>query len=149
TSINQAINTLNAAQGETDKFAVKYDKNADGSTNYNSITAGNGNGTAATIGTDTAGNSVVTSGGTKISNVANGVNASDAVNKGQLDSLSTGLTNTGFGLKAADGNTVNKKLGEAVDVVGADSNITTKVAGGQVAIELNKNLNNLTGITVN
>jgi autotransporter adhesin len=149
TSINQAINTLNAAQGETDKFAVKYDKNTDGSTNYNSITAGNGNGTAATIGTDTAGNSVVTSGGTKISNVANGVNASDAVNKGQLDSLSTGLTNTGFGLKAADGNTVNKKLGEAVDVVGADSNITTKVAGGQVAIELNKNLNNLTGITVN
>ncbi|MFW1950264.1 hypothetical protein ACG907_20510, partial [Acinetobacter bereziniae] len=64
TSINQAINTLNAAQGETDKFAVKYDKNADGSANYNSITAGNGNGTAATIGTDTAGNSVVTSGGT-------------------------------------------------------------------------------------
>ncbi|MFW1946643.1 trimeric autotransporter adhesin AtaA, partial [Acinetobacter bereziniae] len=149
TSINQAINTLNAAQGETDKFAVKYDKNTDGSTNYNSITAGNGNGTAATIGTDTAGNSVVTSGGTKISNVANGVNASDAVNKGQLDSLSTGLTNTGFGLKAADGNTVNKKLGEAVEVVGADSNITTKVAGGQVAIELNKNLNNLTSITVN
>ncbi|MDV8156801.1 ESPR-type extended signal peptide-containing protein [Acinetobacter bereziniae] len=143
------LKMVSDAQGETDKFAVKYDKNTDGSTNYNSITAGNGNGTAATIGTDTAGNSVVTSGGTKISNVANGVNASDAVNKGQLDSLSTGLTNTGFGLKAADGNTVNKKLGEAVEVVGADSNITTKVAGGQVAIELNKNLNNLTGITVN
>ncbi|WP_418910063.1 beta strand repeat-containing protein, partial [Acinetobacter guillouiae] len=28
TSINKAINTLNASQGETDKFAVKYDKNA-------------------------------------------------------------------------------------------------------------------------
>ncbi|WP_314336859.1 YadA-like family protein, partial [Acinetobacter guillouiae] len=87
--------------------------------------------------------------GNKVENVADATAASDAVNKGQLDSLSTGLTNTGFGLKAADGNTVNKKLGEAVEVVGADSNITTKVANGQVAIELNKNLNNLTGITVN
>ncbi|MFW1958325.1 hypothetical protein ACG91D_22620, partial [Acinetobacter guillouiae] len=38
TSINKAINTLNASQGETDKFAVKYDKNADGSANYNNIT---------------------------------------------------------------------------------------------------------------
>ena len=87
--------------------------------------------------------------GNKVENVADATAASDAVNKGQLDSLSTGLTNTGFGLKAADGNTVNKKLGEAVEVVGADSNITTKVANGQVAIELNKNLNNLTSITVN
>ncbi len=87
--------------------------------------------------------------GNKVENVADATAATDAVNKGQLDSLSTGLTNTGFGLKAADGNTVNKKLGEAVEVVGADSNITTKVTNGQVAIELNKNLNNLTGITVN
>ncbi|MBJ9947580.1 YadA-like family protein [Acinetobacter bereziniae] len=87
--------------------------------------------------------------GNKVENVADATAASDAVNKGQLDSLSADLTNTGFGLKAADGNTVNKKLGEAVEVVGADSNITTRIINGQVAIELNKNLNNLTGITVN
>ncbi|WP_373866544.1 hypothetical protein, partial [Acinetobacter bereziniae] len=58
-------------------------------------------------------------------------------------------TSKGFALQAADGAKVQKNLGEAVEVVGANSNITTKVAGGQVAIELNKNLNNLTGITVN
>ncbi|MCT9976768.1 YadA-like family protein [Acinetobacter sp. I-MWF] len=87
--------------------------------------------------------------GNKVENVADATAATDAVNKGQLDSLSASLTNSGFGVKAADGNTINKKLGEAIDVVGSDSNITTKVVGGQVAIELNKDLNNLTGITVN
>ena len=55
----------------------------------------------------------------------------------------------GFALQAADGSKVQKNLGEAVEVVGADSNITTKVVSGKVAIELNKNLNNLTGISVN
>lgn len=103
--------------------------------------------------TITGGPSVTSSGinaaNTNISNVADAITDDQAVNKGQLDSLSTGLTNTGFGLKAADGNTVNNKLGEAVEVVGADSNITTKVTNGQVAIELNKDLNNLTSITVN
>ncbi|MCT9980893.1 cell surface protein, partial [Acinetobacter sp. I-MWF] len=87
--------------------------------------------------------------GNKVENVADATAATDAVNKGQLDSLSASLTNSGFGVKAADGNTINKKLGEAIDVIGSDSNITTKVVGGQVAIELNKDLNNLTGITVN
>ena len=61
----------------------------------------------------------------------------------------TAATSKGFALQAADGSKVQKNLGEAVEVVGADSNITTKVVSGKVAIELNKNLNNLTGITVN
>ncbi|AOA57870.1 hypothetical protein BFG52_05560 [Acinetobacter larvae] len=42
-------------------------------------------GKPANIAKDSKGNSVVTSGGTTIQNVANGVTASDAVNKGQLD----------------------------------------------------------------
>ncbi|MCH7297412.1 hypothetical protein MMO41_19115, partial [Acinetobacter sp. ANC 5442] len=45
-----------------------------------------------------------------------------------------------FGLTAADGNSVQKKLGQTVDVVGADSNITTKVDQGKLAIELSKDL---------
>ncbi|WP_418654898.1 hypothetical protein, partial [Acinetobacter bereziniae] len=91
----------------------------------------------------------INAGGKAITNVAAPTNNTDAANKKYVDDAGTALTNLGFGLKAQDGTTVNKKLGEAVEVVGADSNITTKVAGGQVAIELNKNLNNLTGITVN
>ncbi|MCU4641312.1 YadA-like family protein [Acinetobacter courvalinii] len=78
--------------------------------------------------------------GTKVTNVADGTDASDAVNKGQLDQTSQDLTDKGFGLRAQDGTTVQKKLGEAVDVVGADPNISTKVENGQVAIELSRNL---------
>ena len=138
---------------------VQYDKNADGSTNYNSITAGNGNGTAANSTKDATTGKITTTGGTSLSNVAsagdytNVANASKAVNAGDLNNAVTDATNAattkGFALQAADGSKVQKNLGEAVEVVGADSNITTKVVGGKVAIELNKNLNNLTGITVN
>ncbi|ENV08840.1 hypothetical protein F966_02774, partial [Acinetobacter higginsii] len=48
-----------------------------------------------------------------------------AATEEQLKQIQTGLTDTGFGLTAADGNSVQKKLGQTVDVVGADSNITT------------------------
>jgi hypothetical protein len=54
----------------------------------------------------------VTSGGTTISNVANGVNASDAVNKGQLDNVSTSLTNKGLNFAGDTGTDVARKLGE-------------------------------------
>ena len=63
-----------------------------------------------------------------------------AATEEQLKTIQTGLTDSGFGLKAADSNTVNKKLGETIDIVGADSNITTKVVNGQVAVELSKNI---------
>ncbi|ENW94659.1 ESPR-type extended signal peptide-containing protein, partial [Acinetobacter dispersus] len=82
----------------------------------------------------------VDAGNKTIGNVADGVADSDAVNKGQLDKASQDLTDKGFGLTAQDGSTVQKKLGEAVEVVGADSNITTKVEDGKVAIELAKDL---------
>ncbi|WP_343212679.1 ESPR-type extended signal peptide-containing protein [Acinetobacter sp. AG3] len=156
TSINKAINTLNASQGETDKFAVKYDKNADGSANYNNITLA---GSASSSTKDATTGKITTTGGTSLNNVASAgdytkeANASKGVNAGDLNNAVVDATNAatskGFALQAADGAKVQKNLGEAVEVVGADSNITTKVANGQVAIELNKNLNNLTGITVN
>ncbi|MEB6481230.1 hypothetical protein MXL75_16290, partial [Acinetobacter vivianii] len=82
----------------------------------------------------------IDAGNNTIGNVADGVADSDAVNKGQLDKSSQDLTDKGFGLTAQDGSTVQKKLGEAVEVVGADSNITTKVEDGKVAIELAKDL---------
>ncbi|MEN4984607.1 ESPR-type extended signal peptide-containing protein, partial [Acinetobacter modestus] len=63
-----------------------------------------------------------------------------AATEEQLKQIQTGLTDSGFGLTAADGNAVQKKLGETVEVVGADSNITTKVDQGKIAIELSKDL---------
>ncbi|WP_234015403.1 YadA-like family protein [Burkholderia sp. BE12] len=65
-TVEQAIQAA-AAYGATDSLAVRYDLNADGTPNYGSVTLG---GTAAAP--------VV------LTNVADGVNRSDAVNFGQL-----------------------------------------------------------------
>ncbi|WP_425475210.1 YadA-like family protein [Rodentibacter abscessus] len=46
----------------------------------------------------------------------------------------------GFGLKAADGQTVTHKLGEAIEVVGGNSNINTTVKNGKVQVNLNNSL---------
>jgi hypothetical protein len=67
--------------------------------------------------------------------------AGRAATEEQLKAMQTGLTDAGFGLKAEDGTTVTKKLGETIDVIGADSNISTKVSGGKVQVELAKNIN--------
>ncbi|MDU7786597.1 MAG: adhesin, partial [Aggregatibacter aphrophilus] len=82
-------------------------------------------------------------GGNKITNVADGNIADgskDAVNGGQLHKAVNDLSNKGFGLKAQDGNEVKKGLGDTVEVVGADNNISTKVTDGKVKLELAKNL---------
>ncbi|MCU4641977.1 hypothetical protein KTJ61_17905, partial [Acinetobacter courvalinii] len=121
---------------------IKYSLNRD--LKVDSVTAGDTviNNDGMTI---TGGPSVTKSGidaaGTTISNVGPGVAGTDAVNVDQLNQASQDLTDKGFGLTAQDGTTVQKKLGEAVDVVGADSNISTKVQDGKVAIELAKDLN--------
>ncbi|EXB24448.1 hep_Hag family protein [Acinetobacter baumannii 1437282] len=121
---------------------IKYSLNRD--LKVDSVTAGDTviNNDGMTI---AGGPSVTKSGidaaGNKITGVAAGTDGTDAVNKDQLDQASNDLTNKGFGLTAQDGTTVQKKLGEAIDVVGADENITTKVQDGKVAIELAKDLN--------
>lgn len=77
-----------------------------------------------------------------LTNVADGdisENSSDAVNGSQLFKTNTKV-NKGFGLKAADGQMVVKQLGDQVEVVGANNNITTKVIDGKVAVDLNNNL---------
>ncbi|RSE22556.1 cell wall protein, partial [Atlantibacter subterranea] len=71
---NSAINTL-------DQGAVKYDINVDGTVNYNSVT----------LGGDTYDNSTHT-GGTTITNVADGVAPSDAVNFSQLTETNNNVT---------------------------------------------------------
>ena len=79
----------------------------------------------------------------KISNVAAGdVNetSKDAVNGSQLYQTINNLTTKGFGLTAQDGNSVKKPLGETVEVVGADKNISTKVEEGKVKIALSKDI---------
>ena len=81
--------------------------------------------------------------GKKISNVAAGdVNetSQDAVNGSQLYQTINNLTTKGFGLTAQDGNSVKKPLGETVEVVGADKNISTKVEEGKVKIALSKDI---------
>ncbi len=81
--------------------------------------------------------------GKKISNVAAGdVNetSQDAVNGSQLYQTIDNLTTKGFGLTAQDGNSVKKPLGETVEVVGADKNISTKVEEGKVKIALSKDI---------
>ncbi len=84
-------------------------------------------------------------GGKRITGVAPGVLDDDAVNLGQLKG---GLTNldrqlTAKGLNFADqrGQSTHRNLGQTMQFVGADQNISTRVAGpGLMEIALNPNL---------
>ena len=78
----------------------------------------------------------IDAGGKKITNVAAGEADTDAVNFSQLKNQGSEIVNKGFGIKAEDGNEVKKKLGETVDVVGDDKNISTRVEGGRVKVAL-------------
>ena len=85
----------------------------------------------------------VNAGNKKISNVAAGdVNetSQDAVNGSQLYKTINNLTTKGFGVTAQDGNSVKKPLGETVEVVGKDDNISTEVDEGKVKIALSKDI---------
>ena len=109
-----------------------------------SITAGDTfiNNNGITISNGAAGNTVsltkngLDNGGNKITNVADGVDGTDAVNVSQLKSQGSDIINKGFGIKAEDGNEVKKKLDETVDVVGDGKNISTRVEGGRVRVGL-------------
>ncbi|MBO3278315.1 beta strand repeat-containing protein, partial [Pseudomonas schmalbachii] len=79
---NSAIDTLNDDVGTLDQNAVKYDLNGDGTVNYNSVTMGG----------DTY-DSTTKLGGTTITNVARGVDDSDAVNMSQLNETNEIINN--------------------------------------------------------
>ncbi|MDH1013082.1 hypothetical protein N5C80_30515, partial [Pseudomonas nicosulfuronedens] len=92
---NSAINVLDAG-------SVKYDVNPDGTVNYNNIT----------LAGDT--------GGTTITNVAAGVNDTDAVNVSQLNDLAdTPITFAG------NSGSVDKKLGDTLAIQGEGSTAGT------------------------
>jgi len=74
---------LDAITNNITAAGVQYDRNTDDTVNYDQVSFA---GTPAVIGQDDSGNNIVVSGGTTLRNVANGIVASDAVNKGQLDS---------------------------------------------------------------
>ncbi|MEB0951061.1 YadA-like family protein [Citrobacter sedlakii] len=93
---NTAINTLNTDINNLDAGSVKYDTHVDGTVNYNSVT----------LGGDTYDNSTHT-GGTTITNVADGVAPSDAVNFSQLTETNNNITNVT--------NTVNHFAGDQGD----------------------------------
>ncbi|MDO5055315.1 MAG: YadA-like family protein [Pasteurella oralis] len=76
----------------------------------------------------------------RITNLMDGKDSKDAVNLGQLEKAKEELTEKGFAIQAEDGNAVKKRLGEKVDIVGADSNIKTKVEDGKVKIALAKQI---------
>ena len=136
----------------TDTLKVKLAKELKNLTNAQFVDGNNNtviNGSGITITPANGGtpvsltNNGLDNGGNKITNVADGKvaeDSKDAVNGGQLHKAVDDLTNKGFGLKAEDGNEVKKGLGDTVEVVGADNNISTKVADGKVQVELAKNL---------
>ena len=103
-------------------------------------------------------NNGINAGGNKISNVAAGVNGTDAVNKNQLDTTANNLIDKGMNFSADDydpataNTTVSKKLGERLEIVGgadktklSDNNIGSIVDNtGKINVKLAKELKDLT-----
>ena len=81
----------------------------------------------------------INAGDKKITNVEDGTIAAgskDAVNGGQLHTAMEDIKAQGFGLKADDGQSVKKPLGEVIDLKG-DGNIKTSVDGTAIKMSLN------------
>lgn len=81
----------------------------------------------------------INAGNKKITNVEDGTIAAgskDAVNGGQLHTAMEDIKAQGFGLKAEDGQSVKKPLGEVIDLKG-DGNIKTSVDGTAIKMSLN------------
>ena len=81
----------------------------------------------------------IDAGDKKITSVADGIigaGSKDAVNGGQLHTAMEDIKAKGFGLKAEDGQSVKKPLGEVIDLKG-DGNIKTSVDGTAVKMSLN------------
>ncbi|WGE49963.1 YadA-like family protein [Actinobacillus equuli subsp. haemolyticus] len=140
-NINVSIATDKSVVIATDKDVIfdnvkTQNLNVEGDTNVNNFTVKTG--------------STVNMGDNVVNGVANGTvakDSKDAVNGGQLFATNQNVTNLdakvngGFGLQAADGKAVTKQLGEKIEVVGGDKNISTTVtADNKLTINLNKDL---------
>ncbi|EBL5619705.1 hypothetical protein YY58_23075, partial [Salmonella enterica subsp. enterica serovar Agona] len=117
------VSQLKAVQNavtETDNFAVKYDQNADGSVNKDSVTLA---GTAATATQDANTGVITTTAGTSLNNVASAgdyqdvANANKAVNAGDLNNAILDASHHvkdilgGSTVVAADGSLSNQNIG--------------------------------------
>ena len=161
TGANLSDNNIGVvADADNNMMTVKLAKDLTGLT---SVTATILNGTAVNATTVKTGDTTMTTDGVtitngpsitkagidagskQITNVAsggdvntNGANIGDL--KNAINNATTNITNTltakGFGLKAEDGNTVHKNLGEDVEVVGDGKNISTKVENGKVEVTM-------------
>ncbi|VTX89642.1 Adhesin YadA [Fusobacterium periodonticum] len=172
-SLNKDLTGLNSAEftnaagdktkitaGNTEYTNAAGDKtvvNADGLT-ISSSTPG-----AKDISVTKAG---ISAGDKKITNVAAGVNDTDAVNVSQLRDVENKVTNVnttinkGLNFKGNTGVTINKQLGDTLEIVGegtkADSeysgeNIKVVEDGGKLVVKMSKemNTNTITANTVN
>ena len=134
-------NNIGVVADGTDTLTLKLAKNLTG---LDSVTTGNSllntNGLSITGGpTFTA--TDINANNQQIQGVASGgTTESNAANIGDVNTAITGVSTLGFGLKAADGNTVQKPLGQAIDVVGSNNNIDTRVNNGNIEVQLNDNL---------
>ena len=88
--------------------------------------------------TITGGNINVTN--NRITNLKDGEDEHDAVNKGQLDKAVDGIKQGAFGVTADDGKSVKKNLGETVGIGGDGTNISTSIENGKVRVSLNKDV---------
>lgn len=123
-------NGTNTTATVSDKGEVKYDLNST-LTGLTSVTAGNS--TLDTNGITISGGPKFTkngidAGNQKITGVANGENANDAVNKGQLDALQTQVSG-GWNLfgKNAEGTVVTAKIGAGKTMTYTDGAYTKSV----------------------
>ena len=123
----------------TDNLKVRLAKDLKGITSisngYTKITLKDHYEDAVTI---TGGNINVTN--NRITNLKDGEDEHDAVNKGQLDKAVDGIKQGAFGVTADDGKSVKKNLGETVGIGGDGTNISTSVENGKVRVSLNKDV---------
>ncbi|SMG56333.1 YadA-like family protein [Paraburkholderia susongensis] len=84
----------------------------------------------------------INAGGRTITNVVNGVNADDAVNKGQLDEVSQSA-NAGWNVSAQGANATNVAPGATVDLKNTDGNIAVSkdATSNDVSFDLARDLN--------
>jgi len=134
-------NNIGVVSNGTDTLTIKLAKDLTG---INSVTTGNSllnnNGLSITGGPKFTATGIDAN-SQQIQGVASGGTIeSNAANIGDLNTAITGVSTLGFGLKAADGNIVRKPLGQAVEVVGSNNNIDTRVNNGKIEVELNDNL---------
>ncbi|OAQ14909.1 hypothetical protein F480_07135 [Bibersteinia trehalosi Y31] len=143
-SVVKAGNNVNVTTETDGKGLTNYTVKVEGDlTNISSIT---NNGTTIKLDNQN-GNKTVDVGGATITNVAAGVNLTDAVNVGQLEKVNA-TANAGWNVTTNNGNqTYNVKPNATVDLSSSDGNIVIGQKDGNITFALAGNLSNITNIS--